>query len=78
MGTLKTWLGEDENRKKASSGNNLIVLLNDLDSHTVGIRGNNVFPITYSLVANVGVLNNIFFLSSAKHSTNKIDGCKLM
>ncbi|CAL8072516.1 unnamed protein product [Orchesella dallaii] len=52
MVAIKSWLANDENRKKVPYDEMQIVLY-DLLTNEVGIRGSNVFTITYSLVANI-------------------------
>lgn len=52
LGYLKKWLGQDENRIDIPI-DQLQVVIEELRSHDVGIRGSNTFTITYSLLWNV-------------------------
>lgn len=49
---LKEWLSEDNNRREIPT-DQLQLTLNELDTHTVAIKGSNIIPVTYSLLANV-------------------------
>lgn len=50
---MKRWLAIDENRKQIPV-DELLLLLEELDSNKVAIKGRNDYPaITHSLVANV-------------------------
>lgn len=53
MSVLKTWLSVDENRRDVPLDELQLVLQELALKDDVGIRGSNVFTITYSLVANV-------------------------
>lgn len=48
MSTLRDWITQDKRRYE--EGQHIVV---ELDQHSVAIKGNNVFPVTYSLIANV-------------------------
>ncbi|ODM93117.1 hypothetical protein Ocin01_13561 [Orchesella cincta] len=52
MDGFKIWLSKDENRKTVPL-DQLNVVLNEINTATVGIRGNNMFTITYSLLWSV-------------------------
>lgn len=53
MSVLKTWLSVDENRRDVPLDELQLVLQELALKDDVGIRGSNVFTITYSLVVNV-------------------------
>lgn len=52
MNKLKHWLSKDENRLQLSK-QELYLRINELDTNVVAVKASNVFPITYSLLANV-------------------------
>lgn len=52
MEKLKEWLAPEENRIQLTT-QNLVIILNDLDNHVISIKGSNIFPVTYALVASV-------------------------
>lgn len=54
MNTIKEWLSVDENRKQVPA-DQVHVILNEVDSNLVALKGNSIFPITYALLANVSV-----------------------
>lgn len=56
MGMLKRWMTRPENREGVIENDDLIVILNEIDSNFVSIRGNPAFPITYSVLATVKFL----------------------
>jgi len=58
MEAIKSWLTNDKNRKTVPFDEMQIVLHEQL-CNTVGIRGSNVFTITYSVVANVSTYKTI-------------------
>lgn len=49
---LKRWLFRDDNRKCFDS-EKLAMFMDDVNSHSVAIKGGNVFAITYALLGNV-------------------------
>lgn len=49
---LKTWFGREGNRRQVKQ-DYIFVMLNEVDTGAVAIRGHDVFPVTYTLVANV-------------------------
>ncbi|CAL8110853.1 unnamed protein product [Orchesella dallaii] len=57
MDSLKGWLSNDENRRNVPL-DELNVVLHELQTTVIGIRGSNIFTITYSLVWNSRGLNN--------------------
>lgn len=56
MNRLKEWLGREENRGEVPQ-DCLMIVLNEVDSNLVAVRGSDIFPVTYTLVANVSQLN---------------------
>lgn len=52
MGAVKTWLADDENRKNVPV-DEIQIVLHEAAEKDIGIRGNNVFTITYSSVFSV-------------------------
>lgn len=52
MNKFKVWLDLHEETLKIST-NKLCMILNDLDTNAVAIKGGNMYPITYSLAAAV-------------------------
>lgn len=55
MDSLKEWLSVEENRMQVEL-HHLQVLLNQVDTHLVSVKGSNIFPITYGVIANVSKL----------------------
>lgn len=49
---LKTWLAKDENRENVPL-DQLEIVMGELRNRDVGIRGSNIFTITYPLLWNV-------------------------
>lgn len=58
MDCLSDWLAVEENRRSVSV-DHLIVLVSQLDKNVVALKAGRIFPITYSLVANVSTYNLI-------------------
>lgn len=56
MDLLKNWLRYKENLELVSSQNELIVLLNQLDSYSISAKASGYFPITYGVVVTVSLL----------------------
>lgn len=52
MGKFKTWLLKEGNHVEIST-TDFVALVNELDSLPVAIRGNGVFPVTYTGYATV-------------------------
>lgn len=52
MKRVKTWLSEESNRNQVRH-DQLVIILNEVDTHSISVKGNGVFPVTYGLVANV-------------------------
>lgn len=52
---LREWLSFSENRKLLDT-DRLLFLLDELNEHSVSIKGSKAFSITYSLVGNVRIL----------------------
>lgn len=52
MDTLRDWLSVTDNRKQVPL-DELCLTINELDKQVVAVKGSHVFPITYSLLANV-------------------------
>ncbi len=52
MEKLKEWLASEENRMQLCT-QTLVMTLNDLDSHVISVKGSNIFPVTFALVASV-------------------------
>lgn len=52
MESFKRWLSHEDNRQDIP-GDQIPFIINELDTNSVAIKGNNVFPVTYGLVANV-------------------------
>lgn len=50
--SLINWLRIPSNRRQAKE-DEILLILHDLDSNAVAIKGSNVFPITFSLIAQV-------------------------
>ncbi len=61
MNRLKEWLGQEENRAEVPQ-DCLMMILNEVDSGLVAVRGNDIFPVTYTLVANVSKVINVKML----------------
>lgn len=55
---LKKWLSSDDNRRGISQ-DKLFLVVNDIDTNAVAIKGGKIFSITYSLVGNVSKLNHL-------------------
>ncbi len=49
------WLSEEGNRKQVPY-DQLVVILNEVDTHVIAVKGNGVFPVTYGLAANVSYI----------------------
>lgn len=58
---LKQWLSNDTFRKNVPF-DTLFIVVNEIDNHVVAIKGNGIFSITYSVVANVRSSNIISFM----------------
>lgn len=52
MTAFKKWILEDENREIIPP-EMVPVLINELDTNVVALKGSSVFPVTLGLVANV-------------------------
>lgn len=49
---LKQWLSNDTYRKDIPI-DTLFIVVNEIDNHVIAMKGNGIFSITYSVVANV-------------------------
>lgn len=58
MDSFKEWFGLERNRKNIPV-EEVPFLLNEINTHAVAIKGNNIFPVTYSLAANVSIFINV-------------------
>lgn len=52
MDSLRDWITEEKNRDMVPFQDGYYITM-ELDQHIVSVKGSNVFPITYSLLANV-------------------------
>lgn len=52
MNCFKEWLSLEENRRNIAM-DHLYIVINELDTHVVSMKGSNIFPVTYSLAAKV-------------------------
>lgn len=62
MEAVETWLADDENRKNVPI-DEMQIVLHETAEKVIGIRGNNVFTITYSSVFTVSP----YFINLAKY-----------
>lgn len=56
MDSLNRWLSHDVNRKDIPM-DQLNIILSELHERVIGIRGSNVFTVTYCVLWNVHMLN---------------------
>ncbi|CAL8072398.1 unnamed protein product [Orchesella dallaii] len=61
MESFKVWLSNDGNRKHAPY-DQMFIVLNDVNTATIGIRGSNIFTISHSLLWNVLTSVVTFFI----------------
>lgn len=52
MKTLKHWMSQVENRWKLRQ-DQVTIILNEIDDNVVSIKGSNIYPLTFSIIANV-------------------------
>lgn len=60
MASIKDWLAFQKNQKVVPV-EQLTMVLNQIDTNAVALKGNNVFTITYSTLANVNLLMTTYY-----------------